>query len=128
MLGEVWLADPQRFALYLRPSEMHAAALYQRMGEDLLRAAPGNADVRSRVVNILGDLMSPRRLERTQHALLQPAVPTDRRAQTLDFAGDPVLVGGGAVDSAVLELPEAAVVLEDVEQARRDFDAPARKR
>jgi alpha-glucosidase len=25
LLGEVWLADPQRFALYLRPSEMHAA-------------------------------------------------------------------------------------------------------
>ena len=55
------------------PSEMHAAALYQRMGEDLLRAAPGNADVRSRVVNILGDLMSPRRLELTQRALLQTA-------------------------------------------------------
>ena len=53
------------------PSEMHAAALYQRMGEELLQAAPGNADLRSRLANILGDLMSPRRLELTQHALLQ---------------------------------------------------------
>ena len=55
------------------PSEMHAAALYQRMGEELLQAAPGNADLRSRIANILGDLMSPRRLELTQHALLQTA-------------------------------------------------------
>ncbi len=55
------------------PSEMHAAALYQRMGEELLQAAPGNADLRSRLANILDDLMSPRRLELTQHALLQTA-------------------------------------------------------
>ncbi|HVT98290.1 MAG TPA: hypothetical protein VHE33_12350, partial [Acidobacteriaceae bacterium] len=55
------------------PSELHAAALYQRAGEDLLRAAPGNAELRGRLVNILSDLMSPRRLELTQHAMLQTA-------------------------------------------------------
>jgi hypothetical protein len=55
------------------PSEMHAVALYQRMGEELLQSSPDNAELRSRLANILGDLMSPRRLELTQHALLQTA-------------------------------------------------------
>ena len=53
------------------PGELHAAALYQRMGEELLEAAPGNAELRGHVSSILDELMSPRRLELTQHALLQ---------------------------------------------------------
>ena len=52
-------------------AELHAAALYQRMGEELLRAAPDHVEVRSRVASILADLMSPRRLETTQRALQQ---------------------------------------------------------
>lgn len=53
------------------PAELHAAALYQRSGEELLRAAPGNAEERGRVAGILSDLMSPRRMEMTQHSLQQ---------------------------------------------------------
>jgi hypothetical protein len=54
------------------PAELHAAALYQRMGEELLQAGPASEDLRARIVGILADLMGPRRLELTQHALLRP--------------------------------------------------------
>jgi hypothetical protein len=50
---------------------MHAAALYQRMGEELLLAAPGNAQLRQHIGDILGNLMTPRRLETTERAILQ---------------------------------------------------------
>lgn len=53
------------------PAELHAAALYQRMGEDLLRASPGDPELRGKVSGILSDLMSPRRLETTEKALQQ---------------------------------------------------------
>jgi hypothetical protein len=53
------------------PAEMHAAALYQRMGEELLLAAPGDAQLRQHIGDILGNLMTPRRLETTERAILQ---------------------------------------------------------
>ena len=46
-------------------AELHAAALYQRMGEELLMDATGNAELRGRVTEVLSDLMMPRRLELT---------------------------------------------------------------
>jgi len=53
------------------PAELHAAALYQRMGEELLLAAPANAELRGRVADIFADLMTPRRMEMTEQALLR---------------------------------------------------------
>lgn len=55
------------------PVELHAATLYQRMGEELLTDATGNAELRGKVEEILDDLMGPRRLETTEQALLRPA-------------------------------------------------------
>ncbi len=55
------------------PTELHAATLYQRMGEELLVAASGNAEVRGRVTDILADLMNPRRMEMTDRALADAA-------------------------------------------------------
>lgn len=55
------------------PTELHAAGLYQRMGEELLLAAPGNAEQRERVADILADLMTPRRLEMTERVLQHSA-------------------------------------------------------
>jgi hypothetical protein len=55
------------------PAELHAAALYQRMGEELLMDATGNAELRGRVKEVLSDLMMPRRLEMTEQALQHPA-------------------------------------------------------
>jgi hypothetical protein len=57
----------------ISPTELHAAALYQRMGEELLLAAPGNAELRDRISDILVDVMAPRRLEATERALADSA-------------------------------------------------------
>lgn len=52
------------------PSELHAVALYQRFGEELLTASVANAELRGKVVGILSDRMSPQRREETEQALL----------------------------------------------------------
>ena len=53
----------------IRPDEMHAAALYQRAGEELLIAAASNSQLRENVLAILADRMSPLQLESTANAL-----------------------------------------------------------
>jgi hypothetical protein len=52
--------------------EMHAAALYQRFGEDLLIASPSNPQLREKVLGIFGGRLSPLRLEETEVALQHP--------------------------------------------------------
>lgn len=49
--------------------ELHAAALYQRTGEELMTAAASNAELREKVEGILTDCMTTRRLDRTKAAL-----------------------------------------------------------
>ena len=44
-------------------TELHAAALYQRAGEELFTASASNPQLRSKVVGILADQMTPDRLE-----------------------------------------------------------------
>jgi hypothetical protein len=53
------------------PSELHAVALYQRSGEELLTASIKNPQLRDKVILILSDRMSPQRLERVEQALLR---------------------------------------------------------
>lgn len=55
----------------IRQDEMHAAALYQRAGEELLSAAGSNAELREKVLSILTDHMTPARLQQTALALQQ---------------------------------------------------------
>jgi hypothetical protein len=50
-------------------TEMHAAALYQRFGEELLLASVQNTELRGRVTEILSDAMTAKRMEMTQRAL-----------------------------------------------------------
>ena len=50
------------------PHELHAVALYQRSGEELLSAAVGNQQLRNKVVAILADRLSPSQLERVEMA------------------------------------------------------------
>lgn len=50
-------------------SEQHAAALYQRFGEELVVASATNANLRERVSEILSDVMNRSRLEMTEQAL-----------------------------------------------------------
>ena len=58
---------------YLGPDELHAVALYQRSGEELLIAATKNPQLREKVIKILSDRMEPRRLQRVEEALTHPS-------------------------------------------------------
>ena len=49
--------------------ELHAVALYQRAGEELLEAAQQNEDLRNHVLGIFSDRMSPQRTEFVEQAL-----------------------------------------------------------
>ena len=51
------------------PKELHAAALYQRSGEELLRASAKDPKTREQVLAILSARMSPQRLEEIEQAL-----------------------------------------------------------
>jgi hypothetical protein len=50
-------------------NELHAVALYQRSGEELLEAAQQNDDRRNEVLGILSDRMSPQRMEFVEQTL-----------------------------------------------------------
>jgi hypothetical protein len=58
------------------PNELHAVALYQRAGEEILTASEKDPAVREKVVVILSDRMAPRRLEQTELALAQAEAPS----------------------------------------------------
>jgi hypothetical protein len=51
------------------PNELHAVALYQRSGEELLTASVKDPQLRARVTGVLSDRMTPQRLERVDQAL-----------------------------------------------------------
>jgi hypothetical protein len=59
------------------PGELHAVALYQRAGEELLLVAQDDNDTRAAVVSILADRMSPQRLTYVSTSL------RDKRAEHL---------------------------------------------
>lgn len=52
--------------------EMHAAALYQRAGEELLVAAATDPQLRARVIDVLSSRIPPGRLDRIAKALEEP--------------------------------------------------------
>lgn len=49
--------------------EMHAIALYQRAGEEILAASPGNPELRTKVLAILSERMSPMTLRQVEQRL-----------------------------------------------------------
>jgi hypothetical protein len=51
------------------PNELHAVALYQHFGEDLLTASVKDPQLRAKVLAILSDRMTPQRLERVENAV-----------------------------------------------------------
>jgi hypothetical protein len=53
----------------ISPKEMHAVTLYQRSGEELLVASTEKPEVRLKVIEILSDAMTPKRLEMTEQSL-----------------------------------------------------------
>jgi len=50
-------------------NELHAIALYQRMGEELLTASATNEELQKDVLGILSDRLNPRRLGQVEQAL-----------------------------------------------------------
>ncbi|HEY3989393.1 MAG TPA: hypothetical protein VGM02_08860 [Acidobacteriaceae bacterium] len=48
------------------PNELHAVALYQRSGEELVAASLQDEQIRSKVLSILSERMMPQRLEQTE--------------------------------------------------------------
>ncbi len=54
---------------HVTPNELHAAALYQRYGEELLTAAAGNQELRLKVTNILFHRLLPGSFEEVEKAL-----------------------------------------------------------
>ena len=55
-------------------NELHAAALYQRTGEELLAAAAKDEELRRTVLDILSERMAPQRSERIEKSLRSGAV------------------------------------------------------
>ena len=51
------------------PTELHAVALYQRFGEELVTASAENSGLRQKVMNILSERMLPKRYEQVEGAL-----------------------------------------------------------
>lgn len=74
--------------------EMHAAALYQRAGEELVIAAQTHPDVREKVLDILSERFTVERLEKLEnsldhsensHVLLRAMLPSDLFYLTVQF-------------------------------------------
>jgi len=51
---------------HVSKSELHAVALYQKFGEELVRAASTDVQLREKVMGILSDRMLPRRFEQVE--------------------------------------------------------------
>ena len=63
--------------------EVHAAALYQRFGEELFIASASNQQLREKVLGILSNHASPMRLEETEEALENLETATALASQML---------------------------------------------
>lgn len=57
------------------PNQLHAVGLYQRLGEELLSASVKDANIRSRVVDLLSKHVSPQRLEEITDAISRDGGP-----------------------------------------------------
>ena len=56
----------------IQPDELHAVALYQRAGEELLVASASNPQLRDKVLGILAERMAPAQLELVSQAIRDP--------------------------------------------------------
>jgi len=75
--------------------ELHAVALYQRTGEEILVASSGSEELRGKVMSILSDRMPPQRWEQLDHSIragrvqevLPHLMPADTFYLALEFRG-----------------------------------------
>lgn len=75
------------------PTELHAVALYQESGEELIGAAAKDGALRAKVLHLLADRLSPKRLDAVEHAFgadqvsaaLSQLMPADKFYLTAEF-------------------------------------------
>ncbi|QNI33457.1 hypothetical protein H7849_05775 [Alloacidobacterium dinghuense] len=116
-------------------SELHAVALYQRAGEELLTASVKDPQLRAKVITILSDRMTPRRLEWTEQAMKNSAdmsamLPRMMPADTFylasefrrRFPDEAASIGPASqqLDALVHQHPTDA----DLERLSKDFGVP----
>jgi hypothetical protein len=117
------------------PNELHAVALYQKSGEELLIASVNNAQLRGQVTGILSDRIEPQRMERIEVALEHPdsltaMMPRMMPADTFylgaeyhrRFAGDGASLGPAGEQVAALsrQYPDEC----SWDRLSRDFGVP----
>jgi len=110
--------------------ELHAAALYQRSGEELLTASLENKGLRSNVLLILSERMSPQRLEQTELALGSGAAPRLLPADTFYLASefrkrfpDEDVVSVGPANGELEHLRKRSTKI-NAERLSKDFGTP----
>jgi hypothetical protein len=69
-------------------NELHAIALYQRTGEELLRASSNNEELRAKAMNILADRMLPQTLDQVELDVRQGSLVGITPADTLYLAAE----------------------------------------
>jgi hypothetical protein len=115
--------------------ELHAAALYQRSGEELLNAAAGNPQLREKVEEILAGCMTTRRLERVETALqseksmsefLPRVLPTESFYLAAEFhkkfPGD--AAGVGDANRSLDDLARTDPAATSMSRLMKDFGVP----
>ena len=118
----------------ITPGELHAVALYQRSGEQLLIASAKNPELRTRVIRILSECIAPLRLDHIDAALREdnpneilPLMLPDetfflgaefRRRFPTEFAA--AGQDAAALDALAAKDPSAV----DPEHLSRDFGVP----
>jgi hypothetical protein len=117
------------------PAEMHAAALYQRAGEELLIASMSNPDLREKVEGILADHVTPGRLDRIDGILRDASRKASLTAEVLPattfylaaefrhrFPDQTAVLGPAGLELAALVRAHPAET--DPARLSRDFGVP----
>jgi hypothetical protein len=116
-------------------NELHAVALYQRSGEEILRAAASDPALRSKVLAIFSQRMSPQRLEQVDMALQRPEaldtlrpplLPADSFYLAAGFRKDfpAQFASFGPASRELNELCSKDPVDTEIEKISEDFGVP----
>jgi len=115
--------------------ELHAAALYQRAGEELLRASVSNADLREKVLNVYSDRVSWGRIVEMNEALenadsTETLIAQQAPSETFELAAEFRRRFGadaaqfGAANRELDELAHKSPAETAPERLARDFGVP----
>lgn len=115
--------------------EMHASALYQRAGEELLKHSVADAGLRDNVIEILTDRMSPDQIELVERALQGDGSAEDLAARMLPsnsfyLAAEmrrrypEAAVNAGPASRELDELVRSSASETDVSRIAKDFGVP----